>query len=229
MISAGSPPSVEANLSAILARIEAARKAAIAPAPRTDLVAITKTHAVDRIRPALTAGHRIFGENRVQEALAKWPELRREFGGIELHLVGSLQSNKVKEAVALFDSIHSLDRAKLAHALKAEFEHSERRPDLFIQVNTGEEPQKSGVLPAEADAFISLCRETLKLPVRGLMCIPPLGVEPSPHFALLKKVAARNALAELSMGMSDDFETAIRFGATHVRIGTAIFGERERA
>jgi len=229
MMSAGSPPSVEANLSVILARIEAARKSAIAPSPRTELVAITKTHAVDRIRPVLTAGHRIFGENRVQEALAKWPELRAEFGGIELHLVGNLQSNKVKEAVALFDAIHSLDRPKLAHALKVEFEHSERRPGLFIQVNTGEEPQKSGVLPAEADAFISLCRETLRLPVRGLMCIPPLGVEPSPHFALLKKIAARNALADLSMGMSDDFETAIRFGATHVRVGTAIFGERKRA
>ncbi len=219
--------SVGENLPSILARIDAARKAAVAPAPQTVLVAVTKTHPAERIRPALEAGHRIFGENRVQEAMAKWPELRREYPDAQLHLVGSLQSNKVKEAVALFDVIHALDRPKLAHAFKEELERSERRPIFFIQVNTGEEPQKSGVVPAEADALIALCRDTLNLAVSGLMCIPPLGVEPAPHFALLRKIAAKHGLPSLSMGMSDDFETAIRFGATHVRVGTAIFGERE--
>lgn len=228
-MSADSRPDVQLNLSAILARIEAARKAAIKPAARTDLIAITKTHDAEHIRPALDAGHRIFGENRVQEALGKWPALRQAYDGIELHLVGSLQTNKVTEAVATFDAIHSLDRPKLAHALKGEIEKSGKRPLLFIQVNTGEEPQKSGVMPADVDAFIALCRETLILPVHGLMCIPPVDVEPSPHFALLRKIAERNALPYLSMGMSDDFEIAVRFGATHVRVGTAIFGERKRA
>ena len=221
-------PSVRENLAAILARIEAARKAAIAPAPRTDLVAITKTHEAERIRPALEFGHRIFGENRVQEAQAKWPALKRDYPDVELHLVGSLQTNKAEEALALFDGIHALDRPKLAHALKAGIEKTGRRPRLFIQVNTGEEPQKSGIAPAEAAAFIVLCRDTLKLPVTGLMCIPPLDQEPAPHFALLRKIADAHALPMLSMGMSDDFETAIRFGATHVRVGTAIFGERAK-
>jgi pyridoxal phosphate enzyme (YggS family) len=220
-------PSVGENLTAILARIDAARKSAIAPASETVLVAVTKTHPAQQVRPALEFGHRIFGENRVQEAISKWPELRREYADVQLHLVGTLQSNKVKEAVALFDAIHSLDRPKLAHALKAELEQSERRPRLFIQVNTGEEPQKSGVIPTEVDAFIGLCRDKLKLPVSGLMCVPPVDAESAPHFALLHKIAARNDLPYLSMGMSDDFETAIRFGATHVRVGTAIFGERE--
>jgi pyridoxal phosphate enzyme (YggS family) len=229
MMSSDSRPDVQSNLSAILARIEAARKAAIKPASRTDLIAITKTHNAEHIRPALDAGHRIFGENRVQEALGKWPALRQAYDGIELHLVGGLQTNKVAEAVATFDAIHSLDRPKLAHTLKEEIERTGKRPRLFIQVNTGEEPQKSGVVPADVDAFIALCRETLALPVEGLMCIPPIDVEPSPHFALLRKIAERNALPYLSMGMSDDFEIAVRFGATHVRVGTAIFGERKRA
>jgi pyridoxal phosphate enzyme (YggS family) len=222
-------PSVGENLATILARISAARKAAIAPAVETTLVAVSKTHDAAQIRPALDAGHRVFGESRVQEALAKWPELRRDFKNVELHLVGHLQSNKVAEAVALFDAIHSLDRPKLAHALKAEAERSGRRPLLFIQVNTGEEPQKSGIHPTDADSFVALCRDTLGLPVSGLMCIPPLGQEPAPHFALLRKIASAQALPLLSMGMSDDFETAVRFGATHVRVGTAIFGLREDA
>jgi pyridoxal phosphate enzyme (YggS family) len=218
--------SVGENLATILARISAARKAALAPAPETVLVAVSKSHDAARIRPALDFGHRLFGESRVQEALAKWPELRRDYSDVELHLVGHLQSNKVAEAVALFDAIHSLDRPKLAHALKAELERSGRRPSLFIQVNTGEELQKSGVSPGAADAFVGLCRETLGLPVSGLMCIPPLGQEPAPHFALLRKIASAQALPLLSMGMSDDFETAVRFGATHLRVGTAIFGPR---
>jgi pyridoxal phosphate enzyme (YggS family) len=218
---------VAENLESILARIEVARKSALAPSRQTVLVAISKTHAAERIRPALEHGHRVFGENRVQEAEAKWPALKRDYPRVELHLVGSLQSNKAAEAVALFDAIHSLDRPRLAAALKQEIERSGKRPALFIQVNTGEEPQKSGVHPGEADAFIAHCREGLDLPVTGLMCIPPLDQEPSPHFALLSKIAARNGLSLLSMGMSEDFEMAVRFGATHVRVGTAIFGERE--
>jgi PLP dependent protein len=213
-------------LAGILARIEAARKSAIAPAPTTTLVAVSKTHGAERIRPVLEAGHRVFGENRVQEAKAKWPDLQREYSGVELHLIGPLQSNKAQEAVALFDAIHSLDRPKLAHALRAEIERSGRAPSLFIQVNTGEEPQKAGVAPQEAPAFIALCRDALKLPVRGLMCIPPVDEAPAPHFALLAKLARAEGLALLSMGMSADFEIAIRFGATHVRVGSAIFGER---
>jgi pyridoxal phosphate enzyme (YggS family) len=222
-------PSVGENLASILARIDAVRKAALAPAPRTQLIAVSKTHDAGRIRPALEAGHRIFGENRVQEALGKWPALRHDFPDVELHLVGALQSNKTAEAVSLFDAIHSLDRPKLAHALKAEIDRSGRRPALFIQVNTGEEPQKAGASPAEAPSLIALSRDTLGLPVRGLMCIPPLDQEPGPHFALLRKIATAHQLPLLSMGMSDDFETAVRFGATHVRVGTAIFGERKEA
>jgi PLP dependent protein len=213
-------------LAGILARIEAARKGAIAPAPATTLVAVSKTHGADRIRPVLDAGHRVFGENRVQEAKAKWPDLQREYSGVELHLIGPLQSNKAQEAVALFDAIHSLDRPKLAHALRTEIERSGRAPALFIQVNTGEEPQKAGMAPQDAPAFIALCRDELKLPVRGLMCIPPVDESPAPHFALLAKLARAEGLDLLSMGMSSDFEIAIRFGATHVRVGSAIFGER---
>jgi hypothetical protein len=214
------------NLSDILARIEAARKAAIAPAPFTELVAVSKTHNADAIRPVLEAGHRTFGENRVQEAFGKWPGLRSDYPDVRLHLIGPLQTNKVREAVELFDTIHSLDRPKLAHALKAEIEKSGRAPVLFIQVNTGEEPQKAGVAPQDAAAFIALCRDALGLPVKGLMCIPPTEENPALHFALLQKLARENGLAFLSMGMSGDFETAIKFGATHVRIGTAIFGAR---
>jgi pyridoxal phosphate enzyme (YggS family) len=214
------------NLAAILARIDAARKKAVQPAPSTTLIAVTKTHDADAIRPVLDAGHRIFGENRVQEAMGKWPALRAAYPGIELHLIGPLQSNKTREAVETFDAIHSLDRLKLAHALKAEIEKSGKSPALFIQVNTGEEPQKAGIAPRDAAGFIALCRDELRLPVKGLMCIPPNGENPALHFALLQKLARENDLALLSMGMSGDFESAIKFGATHVRVGSAIFGER---
>jgi pyridoxal phosphate enzyme (YggS family) len=219
--------SVQENLSSILARIDAARKAAIAPAPSTTLVAVTKTHEATRIRLALEAGHRVFGENRVQEAERKWPELKSEYAGTELHLIGPLQTNKVKDAVRLFDAIQTLDRPKLAQALAAEIARSGRSPLLFIQVNTGEEPQKAGVSPAHAPELLALCRD-LGLSIAGLMCIPPVDQAPAPHFALLREIAKVHGLAQLSMGMSDDFETAIRFGATHVRVGTAIFGPREK-
>ena len=218
-----------ANLSDILARIAAARKKAVAPAPSTTLIAVTKTHEADAIRPVLDAGHRVFGENRVQEAMGKWPALRASYAGIELHLIGPLQSNKTREAVETFDAIHSLDRPKLAHALKAELEKSNKSPTLFIQVNTGEESQKAGIAPQDTAAFVALCREELRLPVKGLMCIPPNNENPAPHFALLQKLARENGLPLLSMGMSGDFESAIKFGATHVRVGSAIFGERPNA
>ena len=214
------------NLKVILARIEQAKRAAIAPADRVELIAVTKTHGPERILPVLQAGHRLFGENRVQEAKAKWPELRLRYPDIELHLIGPLQSNKTSEAVALFDAIHSLDRPRLAVALKAEMQKSGRSVRLFVQVNTGEEPQKTGIAPKEAVAFVRYCREELQLPVIGLMCIPPVSEEPALHFALLNKLAKEAGVQSLSMGMSEDFETAIRFGATHVRIGTAIFGPR---
>ncbi|HUB85909.1 MAG TPA: YggS family pyridoxal phosphate-dependent enzyme [Rhizomicrobium sp.] len=214
------------NLADILARIAAARKAAVAPAPFTQLVAVSKTYDAAAIKPVLDAGHRIFGENRVQEAFGKWPGLRSDYPDVQLHLIGPLQSNKVREAVELFDAIHSLDRPKLAHALKAEIARNGKAPDLFIQVNTGEEPQKAGVAPQDAAAFVTLCRDELQLPVKGLMCIPPAGENPALHFALLQKLARENNLTELSMGMSGDFETAIKFGATHVRVGSAIFGAR---
>ncbi|MBS0275790.1 MAG: YggS family pyridoxal phosphate-dependent enzyme [Proteobacteria bacterium] len=215
-----------ANLSDILARIGAARKKAVKPAPSTTLIAVTKTHDVGAIRPVLDAGHRVFGENRVQEAMGKWTALRKVYADIELHLIGPLQSNKTREAVETFDAIHSLDRPKLAHALKAELAKTAKPLTLFIQVNTGEEPQKAGVMPQDILTFVRLCRDELGLPVRGLMCIPPNGENPAPHFALLQKLAQENGLPLLSMGMSGDFESAIKFGATHVRIGSAIFGER---
>jgi len=190
------------------------------------LIAVSKTFPVEAVEPVLAAGHRVFGENRVQEAKAKWPALRERCPDVELHLIGPLQSNKARDAVTLFDVIHSLDRPSLAEALVREMERTGRRPRLFVQVNTGEEPQKAGVAPAEADAFIAQCRETWKLPVVGLMCIPPVDEPPSPHFALLAKIAARNGLSCLSMGMSADFEQAVMLGATHVRVGSAIFGAR---
>ncbi|MGI9481338.1 MAG: YggS family pyridoxal phosphate-dependent enzyme [Hyphomicrobiales bacterium] len=190
------------------------------------LVAVSKTFGPDEIRPVIAAGQRVFGENRVQEALGKWPELNAENPGIELHLIGPLQTNKAKEAVALFDVIETVDRPKLARILAREMEAQGRHPALFIQVNTGEEPQKGGILPEEADDFITQCREEFGLEIEGLMCIPPFDEEPSLHFALLKKIADRNGLAGISMGMSSDFETAIMFGATHVRVGSAIFGAR---
>jgi pyridoxal phosphate enzyme (YggS family) len=224
-----------AQLDAILARIDAARKAAIRPAPSTTLVAVTKTHGAEAILPVLEHGHRVFGENRVQEAKAKWPELRMRFPDIELHLIGPLQSNKAREAVELFDWIETLDRPKLAHALRAEIDrgidrgidHTGRAPKLLVQVNTGEEPQKAGIAPQDTAAFVALARDELRLPVVGLMCIPPADENPAPHFALLAKLAGETGLSVLSMGMSGDFEIAIRFGATHVRVGSAIFGARD--
>jgi PLP dependent protein len=220
--------SISENLAAILARIAAARKAAIAPALQTRLVAVSKTVPEAGIREALGAGQRLFGENRVQEAQAKFPQLKREFPDLELHLIGPLQTNKVKDAVLLFDVVQSLDRTRLADALAAERDKSGKCPRLFVQVNTGEEPQKSGVMPAEAGALIAYARK-LNLPVAGLMCIPPLKDDPAPHFAFLAKLARENGLTELSMGMSDDFETAVKFGATYVRVGSAIFGARPKA
>jgi PLP dependent protein len=190
------------------------------------LVAVSKTFPGEAVEPVLAAGQRVFGENYVQEAKAKWEPLRARYGDVELHLIGPLQSNKARDAVRLFDVIHTLDRESLASALAKEIVKAERPPRLFVQVNTGEEPQKGGVMPAEADAFIAACRERWGLAPEGLMCIPPADEPPSPHFALLHKIADRNALTTLSMGMSADFEAAIQLGATHVRIGSAIFGER---
>jgi PLP dependent protein len=217
---------IAANLAAVYDRIAGAARTAGRPPQSVALVAVSKTHPAANVRAALAAGHRLFGENRVQEAQAKYPALRQAFPDLALHLIGPLQTNKVKDAVALFDVIESLDRPRLAAALAAEMARSGRRPPCLIEVNTGEEPQKSGVLPAAADAFIGECRDRLELPILGLMCVPPQDEPPAPHFALLREIARRNGLELLSMGMSADFETAIRFGATHVRIGTAIFGAR---
>ena len=190
------------------------------------LVAVSKTFAADAIEPVIAAGQRVFGENRVQEAKSKWPPLLERHPGIELHLIGPLQSNKAKEAVALFDAIHSVDRASLCEALAKEIQKQGKAPVLFVQVNTGAEPQKAGVLPEEADAFLAACRDTYGLGVAGLMCIPPVEDAPGPHFALTAQIARRNGLKLLSMGMSADFASAIAMGATHVRVGSAIFGGR---
>jgi PLP dependent protein len=190
------------------------------------LIAVSKTFDADAIAPVIEAGQRVFGENRVQEAKAKWPGLMSAYPGIALHLIGPLQSNKAKEAVALFDAIHSVDRPSICEALAKEIDSQKRRPELFVQLNTGEEPQKAGVAPDEADGFIARCREKYGLQISGLMCIPPVSGAPAPHFALTAKIAARNGLKHLSMGMSADFAIAIQFGATHVRIGSAIFGAR---
>ena len=217
---------IAANLAAVRERIAAAARAAGQAPESVTLVAVSKTHPAASVRQPLIVGHRVFGENRVQEAQAKYPELRGEFPDLALHLIGPLQTNKVRDAVALFDVIESVDRLRLAQALAREIEHSGRRPPCLIEVNTGEEPQKAGIMPADADGFIVECRERLELPIIGLMCVPPLDEEPAPHFALLREIARRNDLQVLSMGMSADFEKAIRFGATHVRVGTAIFGAR---
>ena len=190
------------------------------------LVAVSKTFDGDAIEPVIQAGQKVFGENRVQEAKSKWPELMAKYPGLALHLIGPLQSNKAKEAVALFNAIHSVDRASLCEALAKEIVKQNRHPELFVQLNTGEEPQKAGVAPADADAFIASCRDVYGLRISGLMCIPPVDEPPAPHFALTAKIAARNGLSLLSMGMSADFETAIQLGATHVRVGSAIFGHR---
>ena len=215
------------RLEAVKAKIAAAAAAVGRDPAGVALVAVAKTHGPSAVEAALAAGQRLFGENRVQEAQAKYPALKARHRGLVLHLIGPLQTNKVKEAVALFDAIESLDRPKLADALAKEMARAGRRLQCFVQVNTGEEPQKAGVPPREADAFVAYSRDELGLPVVGLMCIPPLEEEPSPHFALLREIARRNGLPGLSMGMSADYELAIRLGATHVRVGTAIFGERE--
>ena len=217
---------VAQNLQDVKMQIDEALKKAERIDQDVTLVAVSKFHDADRIRPALESGHRTFGENRVQEAQAKWPDLRAEFSDVQVHLIGPLQTNKVKQAVATFDVIESVDREKLARALAREFEACGRSLPVFLQINTGEEPQKAGVFPADADDFIKLCRDELGLDVRGLMCIPPTNEEPALHFALLSKIAARNDLELLSMGMSSDFDAAIALGATHVRVGTAIFGGR---
>jgi pyridoxal phosphate enzyme (YggS family) len=204
---------------------QACRAAARDPASVT-LVAVSKTFGADAIEPVVAVGQRVFGENRVQEAKAKWPPLRSRHPGLELHLIGPLQSNKAKEAVALFDAIHSVDRPSLCEALAKEIARQGQRPTLFVEVNIGGESQKAGVLPEAADEFLKACRERYGLSISGLMCIPPANEPPAPHFALTAKIAARNGLRLLSMGMSADFAVAIAFGATHVRIGTAIFGSR---
>jgi len=203
----------------------ACREAGRDPAGVT-LVAVSKTFGPAAIEPVIAAGHRVFGENRVQEAKAKWPALQAHHPGLELHMIGPLQSNKAKEAVALFDAIHSVDRDSLCVALAKEIARRDRRPRLFLEINTGAEPQKAGVLPQDADAFLARCRDTHGLTVDGLMCIPPADEAPAPHFALTAKIAARNGLTLLSMGMSADYPVAIAMGATHVRVGSAIFGER---
>lgn len=217
---------VTANLAAVRAQIICAAQAAGRDPQSVSLIAVSKFHSAAAITVALAAGQKDFGENRVQEASAKWPALRAQYPETRLHLIGPLQSNKVREAVALFDAIHTLDREKLARRLAEEISASGKSPALFIQVNTGLEPQKSGVTPQEADGFIARCRETFGLRLSGLMCIPPAGQAAAAHFDLLAQIAARNELTQLSMGMSEDFEAAIRLGATHVRVGSAIFGAR---
>src|SRR6266446_4925100 len=221
---------VETSTAESLARVRDEIAAACMEARRdpasVTLIAVSKTFGSDAIEPVIVAGQRVFGENRVQEAKAKWPALRGAYPGLQLHLIGPLQSNKAKDAVALFDAIHSIDRPSIAEALAKEIRRQDRRPLLFVEINTGAEPQKAGVLPEHADAFIKACRDTHGLEIAGLMCIPPLHEAPAPHFALTAKIAQRNALKLLSMGMSADFALAIAFGATHVRVGTAIFGSR---
>ncbi len=217
------------HLADVMHRIAEAARAAGRDPGQVTLVAVSKTHGADKVRELLAAGQRVFGENRVQEAEEKFPALKAEYPDLQLHLIGPLQTNKARDAVALFDVIESVDRERLAATLAKEMARAGRRPDCFIQVNTGEEAQKAGVLPAELDAFVAACRHTHKLPVVGLMCIPPVDEEPALHFALLVKMAARNGLAKVSMGMSADYEIAVRLGATHVRVGSALFGARNLA
>ncbi|SDG24615.1 hypothetical protein SAMN05216241_10783 [Limimonas halophila] len=218
-------PDIAANLAAIHDRIADACRAVGRDPRQVELVAVSKKHPAERVQQALAAGHRVFGENRVQEAQGKYPALRQAHPDLRLHLVGPLQTNKVEDAVATFDVIQTVDRERLARALAKAAAKTGHTPTVYVQVNTGEEPQKAGVAPGDADALVALCRE-LGLPVAGLMCIPPLDEEPAPHFALLAEIAARLELPALSMGMSGDYETALRLGATCVRVGTAVFGER---
>jgi len=214
------------SLAEIKTRILKAEELAKRPTGSTQLIAVSKVQPNARVQTILEQGHRLFGENKVQEAQGKWPTFKEQFADVQVHLIGPLQTNKVKTAVALFDAIHTVDRPKLAKKLAAEVQAQGKSPDMFIQINTGEEPQKAGVIPADADAFIQECRD-LDLPVIGLMVIPPVDEEASLHFALLRKIAHRNGLTGLSMGMSSDFERAVALGATHVRVGSAIFGERD--
>ncbi|MHA7971117.1 YggS family pyridoxal phosphate-dependent enzyme [Rhizobium sp. CAU 1783] len=218
--------SVEDRLADILARMKKAAAEANRKPDSVQLVAVSKTFDADDVRPVIATGQRVFGENRVQEAQGKWPALKAETDGLELHLIGPLQSNKAADAVALFDVIETVDREKIARALAEEGKRQGRMPRFYVQVNTGLEPQKAGIAPDDVDAFVRLCRDEIGLPVEGLMCIPPADENPGPHFALLASIAARNGLEKLSMGMSGDFETAIAFGATSVRVGSAIFGSR---
>jgi pyridoxal phosphate enzyme (YggS family) len=215
------------RLASVRSRIAAAAQKAGRDPASVKLVAVTKTFGAEHIQPVLDAGHRIFGENRVQEAKAKWLALRQRYPGTELHLIGPLQSNKAREAVALFDAIHTIDRPKIARAIAEEMAQQHKRPQLFIQVNTGEEPQKAGIAPKETAGLLGLCRGELKLEIAGLMCIPPFDEEAGVHFAFLAKLARELGLSQLSMGMSADFEKAIAFGATHVRVGSEIFGARD--
>jgi len=217
---------IAANLSTVNRQIADLAGKAGRPSDAVTLVAVSKMHPAVSAGTALKAGHRVFGENRVQEAQNKWPELRKKFPDLLLHLIGPLQTNKVRDAIALFDVLETIDRPKLARSIAAEMARTGLRPACFVQVNTGEEAQKAGILPAEADGFIAFCREELDLPIEGLMCIPPVGDPPALHFALVHEMAKRNGLSKLSMGMSADFDVAIGLGATHVRIGTAIFGQR---
>jgi len=214
------------HLAEVQGRIAEAAKAAGRLPGEVTLVAVSKTHGPERVRELLEVGHRVFGENRVQEAQEKFPALKQAYPDLELHLIGPLQTNKARDAVALFDVIQSVDRERLAATLAKEMERAGKRPTCFIQVNTGEEEQKAGILPADLDAFVASCRDVHKLPVAGLMCIPPVGEEAALHFALLAKMAKRNGLGQISMGMSADYETAVRLGATHVRVGSALFGSR---
>jgi len=214
------------GLATVEQEIAGACKEARRERAQVTLIAVSKTFDAAAIWPVIDAGQRVFGENRVQEAKAKWPGLISAYPGVAVHLIGPLQSNKAREAVALFDAIHSVDRPSICEALAKEINSQKKQPELFIQLNTGEEPQKAGVAPGEADAFIAACRDKYGLVISGLMCIPPVNEAPAPHFALTAKIAARNGLKNLSMGMSADFAVAIQFGATHVRVGSAIFGHR---
>ena len=226
MAEAGATVDVGANLREVKAQIEAAEQAAGRAPGEVTLVAVGKVQPVEKVEAALAEGQRIFGENRVQEAQGKWPELKARYPDVTLHLIGPLQTNKAADAIALFDVIETVDRPKLARVLAAEMKKQGRMLECFVQVNTGEEDQKAGVLPADADAFIETCRDEHGLNIVGLMCIPPADDEPALHFALLREIARRHGLEKLSMGMSGDYEIAIEFGATHVRVGTAIFGDR---
>ncbi|MBV8392549.1 MAG: YggS family pyridoxal phosphate-dependent enzyme [Alphaproteobacteria bacterium] len=225
-MSEGADRPAASNLAEVKRRISEAALSASRQAQDVTLVAVSKTHTADRVRELLAVGQRVFGENRVQEAEGKFPALKAEYPDLELHLIGPLQTNKAREAVALFDVIESVDREKLAVTLAKEMERAGKRPQCFIQVNTGEEPQKAGILPNDLDAFVAACRDTHKLPIVGLMCIPPVDEEPALHFALLAKMAAKHGLKKVSMGMSADYEIAVKLGATHVRVGSALFGAR---